>query len=394
MREEGIHGLARWICVFLTQCFIRIFLRTRRSKGVWIFTSWCGTVCGDNPKYLVQYVVRMCPTVTPVWIFSDQNLISSLKAQGYHAVCSGSIQANAWASLAKVCIYSDLPLFGIYLNPKVLRVNVWHGMPMKDIGLLPSRDDLVIAMSKESQRILTSAFDLPSENIVITGQPKNDILFHPIDRPKSLDKWGKACRIVTYMPTYRGSFNTILEYTRSNPTGFFLDKCLHGSLRELFASLLEEQNLVFVIKPHLRNRPVPAGLSRVVVMDEYTNSENTLDSHELMSITDVLITDYSSVYFDFLLTDRPFILYTPDLDAYLQSQKLYYDIDELAAGCLAQSEEELLGLLVSVLNEPARNQDKRMQLRDRFNVFRDGESSRRVLEQIEARLTSHNRGIN
>lgn len=305
-----------------------------------------------------------------------------------------SAEGRKWVSRATACFYSDVPCFGDALPASAVKVNLWHGMPIKDVGRFGTLvDDMAIATCRESQTVLSRAFGHSLEKVPITGQPKNDVLFRPVPRPPALEHFGPDCRIVSYMPTYRGDFLQTAEHTRSNPSGILLASCLTGELSLALESLLERRNAVLVIKPHLRNRPPAVALSRVVIMDEYDGSTESLDSHELMSISDVFITDYSSVYFDFLLTGRPLIVFAPDFEDYARKQNLLYDLRALAAGAFADSETELLRLIDQSLENPAWNEEERRAMSDRFNVHQDGRSSARVVVATRSLQRARRRSV-
>jgi len=376
----------RMLELLFFKAYLRLWLWSKGRKRVWLFTSWCGNLAGDNPMHFYTYIRDQFPDIVPVWILIDSDRVNTLQQKGMRAVVQGSILADAWAGLAEAGFYSDIPAFGSALNRSALRVNLWHGMPMKNIGKIPTNDDIVISTSTEFQRILANAFERPLKSIVVTGQPKNDALFRPGRRPEMLTQWGNKTSIITYMPTYRGSFLDIPEVARRNDTGIFLDNMLFGSLCESLSNILRDYNAILVIKPHLRNHITGVDIPRVVILDEYGNKGDVPDSHELMAITDLLITDYSSVYFDFLLTNRPFIIYAPDVSTYIETQQLFFNLDGLSAGGFAKNEECLLEFIKKFLHAPDFNATERSRLRDRFNAFTDSQSCKRVYYEVMSRL--------
>jgi CDP-glycerol glycerophosphotransferase (TagB/SpsB family) len=364
-----------------------VLLRVLCRQRIWLFTSWEGKIFGDNPKHFFKFMLRQTSGIKCIWVAKDLDLVRSLRKRGYHAVLKESFLGQAYASLAEACFYSDSLEFSRYLNPSAVRVNLWHGIGMKNIGYIKSEFDFISVTSEESRKIFTGIFSCDPSKVIITGQPKNDVLFSiPSSRSVMFDRWGASVRIVAYMPTYRGSFKEKKPETRDNRSGCLISSCLFGQLRQKFENILAEHNLIFVIKPHLRNKLANPNLERVLILDEYASLPEGCDSHELMSISDVLITDYSSVSFDFYLTERPFILYAPDLDEYLREQNLYYDIRKLAAGYLANDEETLLNYLTEIVKKPEKNLVLRRELKAQFHTFQDGKSSERILCEVNRHI--------
>ena len=105
----------------------------------------------------------------------------------------------------------------------------------------------------------------------------------------------------------------------------------------------------------------------------------------------MLVTDYSSVYFDFLLLDRP-ILFAPfDLDEYRTRRNFYYEYDDVTPGPKARTWTEVMNQLDLVLEGVDAHKDDRKRVRDKFNKHQDAGSSARVAEKIQASLRSPRR---
>lgn len=112
-----------------------------------------------------------------------------------------------------------------------------------------------------------------------------------------------------------------------------------------------------------------------------------IDIYELLAITDILITDYSSVYFDFLLTGRP-IIFTPfDLDDYIRKEReLYFNYHEVTPGPKCRDWNEVLLELEKIISGKDDYKKERQIVNNRFNTFQDGNSSKRVVEFIQQQI--------
>ena len=148
--------------------------------------------------------------------------------------------------------------------------------------------------------------------------------------------------------------------------------------------MLEELQAVLIIKLHPRDlsysvKQFEENSNRIFIV---SNNE-ILDVYPLLKNTDVLLTDYSSVYFDFLMLDRP-IVFTPfDIDKYLtRDRELYYEYDSITPGFKAKNWPETFSHIQSLLS----NRDNEKQMREKtckmFNKFGDGKSSERVYNTI------------
>jgi CDP-glycerol glycerophosphotransferase len=107
------------------------------------------------------------------------------------------------------------------------------------------------------------------------------------------------------------------------------------------------------------------------------------DTQELLYITDILITDYSTIYHDFLLLNRPILLYTYDYDEYVSKRGIYYDnLKEIAPGPLIYNFNDLVEALKNIDKIKIEYEKKRIELRDYFNKYIDGNSSERLLKYL------------
>jgi CDP-glycerol glycerophosphotransferase (TagB/SpsB family) len=247
--------------------------------------------------------------------------------------------------------------------------------------------DLTIATSQESRKTMLSAFDeLPAfrsnKNVVVTGYPRNDVL---------LDAWWSDDNcpylenikgivdftfVICYLPTWRRQDigrkqDLLFDY------GFDIDE-VEALLTRIDAILImkvHERGAELALHPEHGDRK-----SRI-----FTPSDTALpDIYPLLKRVNILITDYSSVYFDFLLLDRPIIFAPFDLHEFvgLDGQELFYDYDEVTPGPKATDWKRVLEFVERNLQ----SDDYRIQRKEicqRFNEFRDCKNSERVYNIIK-----------
>lgn len=232
-------------------------------------------------------------------------------------------------------------------------VDTWHGIPLKTLGFdIPAGNisagnsaknllaaDYLISPNSFMTEIYKRAFKMEGlyeGTILEEGQPRNDSYFHTNreDIVKKLEAFGVSVapdkKIILYAPTWKGS-----KYSSPDTSLEAYYKIIHTIEENVDTS----QYQVFV-KPHQ------------IVYYHIKNTQGitgqfipaTVDTNELLSVTDILISDYSSIYFDYLVSGKPILFFIPDLDEYLGYRGLYFGIDKLP-GPIAKSYEELAELV-------------------------------------------------
>ncbi|MDO5134599.1 MAG: CDP-glycerol glycerophosphotransferase family protein [Eubacteriales bacterium] len=269
-------------------------------------------------------------------------------------------------------------------------LNTWHGIPLKTIGFdIPTGNvsagnsarnllaaDYLMSPNSFMTEIYEKAFKLKGlyqGTILEEGQPRNDRYFHA-DRRKVFEDLA-ACgvqadpdkKLILYAPTWKGS-----RYSSPDTS---LDT-YYQVIRQI-EKRVDTRKYQILVKPH---QIVYYHIKKNLGMtDRFIPA--TVDTNELLSAVDVLISDYSSIYFDFLVSGRPILFFIPDLDEYLDYRGLYFGIDKLP-GPIATSCQEL-GRMVENLDaamEPCREKYEREA---KWACEKDdGQVCRRVMEVV------------
>ena len=353
-----------------------------KSSNIWIFGAWFGEKYADNSKYLFEYVNRSHSEIRAIWFSTNKNVIRLLNQKGYEAYYTYSWKGYYFGAKARFAFVSvsitDINQY-VCSTSRTIIVQLWHGTPLKKIhfddryntSLNPSGIKHIIKSIKElffpfrgkhfdytisSSEIVSncfhSAFRISKKNILQTGYPRNDALFFNKNTKK----------MILYLPTFRdkSDFNLFQDFSVSKMT-----------------KILEDNNINFYYKLHYADKNKPSIKSKRI------NQVHNIDLYELLSQTDILITDYSSVYFDFLLTDNP-IIFTPfDLDEYIkQDRELYFNYHDVTPGPKCQNWDEVLIELKNIISGQDEYCEQRDIINKRFNTFQDGGSSKRVVEYI------------
>jgi len=324
-----------------------------RNKKLWIFGAWYGKKYSDNSRALYEYMLKYHPECNVIWITKNHEIYNKLSNKNKPVLIAGSFNGIIACLRASVAIIgSDTGDFNRYCLNGIRRIWVWHGMPLKKIGFDCSKKEKLIKYLMPYKYILVnntitssdifipylkSAFKLKSKNVLKTGLPRCDILFSQKTEPiiKNIRKTFEGCKIIFYMPTFRTAlinnkiFNPFLDFNFDEKT---------------FFKKLDEHNYIFLYKPHFIDESVNINLkhSRFI----YIKDHDFDDLYLLLKDIDILMSDYSSVYFDFLVTKKPVILAPFDYEEYLSTaREHYFDYFENMEGNIIKTWTEMYDLL-------------------------------------------------
>ena len=263
-------------------------------------------------------------------------------------------------------------------------INLWHGIPLKGIGFTAKNIDkdkgqlkkefdtywANICSSELDQLAMQSSFRLPRQKIWITGLPRNDMLLQE-ENELAIDlqeesTWlrGKLQnrKMILYMPTWRRKDEDSPEFTE--------EQCRNLS------KMLKFHDAVFCVKKHPNAPPlVFDGMEVLDVSESPCREVGTLLRH-----AHILVTDYSSVWVDYLLLNRPMVSYCYDLKSYINDQGMLYNYDSVFPGQLNLTFESFLSELQKAMNGDFN--EKQTQMKRLFHKYTDGKNSQRVCNYL------------
>lgn len=362
-----------------------------RNRNLWIFGGWLGTRFTDNAKYVFETANAISDEIDCVWLTRSQEVLAHCKGKGYRCYHIWSWK-GVWLSLraGRVIFSSGKPDVNPFLINGAVVYQLWHGAPMKKIGLddkLVHRSwvdkfkkvflpfiydfniDYVLSTSACFDSKMSSAFGVEKSKVMQLGYPRNDVFFnasykHPII--SEINKKYSEPFIVIYLPTFRnGQVDLFFDYQFD---------------QERMSKLMEQINGVLLLKSHFAD-----GDFGTIQSDRIIQIKDSpfLDINEVMKDTDLLITDYSGAYFDFLLADKPIIFSPFDLEDYLsKSRELYFNYNEITCAPRAKDWKQIERFLSDFA--VADNQSKeRQKLKAYFNGYQKGKSSQELYEFIK-----------
>jgi CDP-glycerol glycerophosphotransferase (TagB/SpsB family) len=278
-----------------------------------------------------------------------------------------------WSYFRARCVfYTHGALFNYSPPKRKIVVNLWHGMPIKRIWRGVPRSQLplstfLISTSPFFSDVLMKASGFGPDRLLSTGLPRNDFLTRarPSAAAMAARLRGNAQRLIFFLPTYRVSvrgFKTA-DGTETNSILGLSDadaERLHGWLKARHCKL--------IVKPH----PMSINAGKPFINDDYWTMvddqslfEQGLGLYELLAYADLLVTDVSSVYVDFLVTGKPQILFFPDIEKYENTRGfLLQPFADYAPGPIARSYSDLESSLDLWISGDDSWSARRQQLRE------------------------------
>lgn len=314
---------------YLLMSLLKLLPISRRKI---LFLSYYGSQYGCNPKYLSEYIVGTHSDWDVVWAFT---VPQEHDVVGVRKVRYRSLRYFYELSTSRVIVSNYRMTADFKKRAGQYYIQTWHSsLRLKQIerdaeSSLPAH---YVEMAKNDSRNIdallsgcqysTSIFERCfwySGKILHTGTPRNDLLFSNSSEKKENIRRklnvGPNTHILLYAPTFRKG-NNLSAYNIE-----------YRQLAESLASYKAGRWLILLrLHPHLRqmSEQLAAGESNVADVTAYD------DIQELLYVADVVVSDYSSLIFDFAITQRPCFLYVPDEEEYLkQDRSLYFDINSL-----------------------------------------------------------------
>ena len=380
-------------CLLMTQV-LKHMVRGKTDPYTWIFSSVDNCYYNYNSRYLFEYVKEHIPEVTPYFVinnperrqklseeYGEKYFIETESIEGVLKV----LEAGVWFTSA------GLPVYGIGLEKGRLIINLWHGVPLKKIALLDpnlgrtARLYFRMIFSKNYSCILTTSsilvpvmarsFDVPESKVKIWGQPRNDGLFRRLDRTVWLreifGELPKYQKTILYAPTFR-DYNGVKLFP------------FEDYEYEKLQDFLEQEKIILFLRTHISEKEeVNRYLGERI---RYLGNEQAEDVTGFLNAFDCLVTDYSSIYVDYLLTDHPIIFLPYDRDAYLDERGMNFDYDDVTPGPKPDTMEEFFECIKEGLKENDPWKKERGRVNALLNEVREpccGSICRRVLKRIK-----------
>jgi CDP-glycerol glycerophosphotransferase (TagB/SpsB family) len=228
-------------------------------------------------------------------------------------------------------------------------INMWHGMPLKNVGLLDNKTQVpdshcVYSTSPFFQKIMSEVFGKKLNEVLVSGLPRNDILTKKVVNLVLIQLKKEYDNIYVWLPTYRKSIIGDVREDGGSTSVYCFNDFDVNKLNEI----LKKKNSLVIIKPHPMAvvDKVKDEYSNIMLINEDWLFENEMTLYELLGASDMLWTDFSSVFVDYLLTQNPILFLTPDLESYKKKRGLTFDFSEIdLPGEIITAENVLFNLI-------------------------------------------------
>ncbi|WP_017588464.1 bifunctional glycosyltransferase/CDP-glycerol:glycerophosphate glycerophosphotransferase [Nocardiopsis ganjiahuensis] len=356
-----------------------------------LFDSYSGKQFSDSPRDMYEELRRRGVDTPMSWMVRQRQLALP---HGLTEVRTASQEYfEALARTEFIVSNTHVPLW-FEKQPGQKVVQTWHGSMLKRIGFdiehvqFASRDyhdrlrretaqwDYLVSPSPWATPILRSAFGFEGE-ILETGYPRNDIFHRPerealTERVRERLGLPEGKKVVLYAPTWR-------DNKFYAPGKYKLDMNL--DLRRLYEELGDDYVLLVRRHPNIVDRVPTVGKDFVHDVSSYPEIQ------ELFLVTDILVTDYSSLMFDFANTGRPMLFFTYDLEEYRDNLRgFYFDFETTAPGPLLRTSDEVIESIRGIDGVRAEHAERYDAFVKQFCPLDDGKAAARVVEKVFGKL--------
>lgn len=396
----------RRIIKFALKCYrklryLKYYLANKVDEHIIVFESFMGRAYSDSQKAIYKEMLQdeFFKDYTFVWAFKDENSYKYLEENKNTKVIKYDSKAfYKYMAKAKYWITnSRLPEYLIKKKSQKY-IQCWHGTPLKRLGFDihveggnalntlseikekyeddAKRYDYMLSPSAFCTEKFASAFNLKKlkkEDVLVElGYPRNDYLFNhtkqDVDSLKESLGIPKDKKVILYAPTWRDNQHQAgIGYTYDLNLDF-------DRLKEKL-----EKDYVIIFRTHYF-------VSNSFNFEKYKgfifNMSDYDDVNDCYILSDIIITDYSSVFFDYANLKRPMLFYMYDLDEYQgKLRDFYFSLDELP-GSIVKTQDELENEILNIAKYDEKYKEKYTAFTNKFNYLDSGDCSTRVIEKI------------
>lgn len=316
---------------------LKLFIKV--DERIILFNSFGGKKYDDSPRVIFEYMKTQdkYDKYEIYWAFDNPERFN---IDGAQKVKTDTLKYFIIALKSKYWITNSGIERGLkFKNKKTIYINTWHGTALKKIGkdtpkamikFKVSKCDIMYAQSKYDIEIFSDAFGIPKEKFELVGLPRNDELYEVTNEEKEniRKKLGiqKNKKIILYAPTFR-------EYKRDK------DGCIIAppiNIKKWKKKLGNQYVMLF--RAHYEVNKI-LGIESDDFIYNVSNYENL---NELLKISDIMISDYSSIMIDYSILKRPIYSFAYDYEEYLEKRGMYIDLEKELPNGICKNEEELL----------------------------------------------------
>ncbi len=371
--------------------YTRNFKKNKIDPHIIFYESYHGKAMNDNPYAIFKHLVNNeeYKNFTHVWALNDQDNPYAQKYKGLKNVRFVKVHSEEYIKyLTKAKYLINNVTFPTYFQKKdeQIYINTWHGTPLKTLGKDMEgpigqhkniqrnflHSDYILSPNKFTSEKLIDSHDLEglyNGEIIEEGYPRMDLTFNTDKEElrKTLEniiELDPDKKIVLYAPTWRGEVGSV---SNINEELFKHISELNEKIPDDYQLILKVHTLLFKYIKHdeqLMNKCIP----------------DCIDTNELLSLVDILITDYSSIFFDYMATNKPILYFMYDKEQYLKKRGMYLDVNTLA-GPICKTTDELAKCIKNIDSVQEQYQSVYQEMNEIY-IKRVGDSTQKIVDII------------
>jgi CDP-glycerol glycerophosphotransferase (TagB/SpsB family) len=372
------------LIIMLAAEAVSLFVRrSEEYKNLWI-VSERGVDARDNAYHFFKFLTKEHPEINSVYIISDDSPDRKKVAPLGKLVKYGSFKHYLCYILAKVRVSTHIDgyspdilffhKFGKLFPDKSKKIFLQHGIIKDDLAFCHADQtniDMFTCSAVPEFEFIKDNFGYPDGVLVLTGMCRYD----------NLKKTDEPTKQILFMPTWRSKLRTCTQNTFEQ-SDYFKEYNSFLNCKEL-ADLLEEYNYELVFYPHFEVHrfldSFDSSISRVRIADFKNN-----DVQELLINSDILVTDYSSVFFDFAYMRKPMIFFQYNEEEFRTGhyKEGYFNYKRDGFGEIATTKEAVVNSLRNILDNGLKTDEMYLDRMNSFFAFNDAENCKRNFDAI------------
>ncbi|MFN6737658.1 CDP-glycerol glycerophosphotransferase family protein [Enterococcus gallinarum] len=372
--------------------FTKNYKKNRVKNNVVFYESFHGKAMNDNPFAIFKYLVnkKEYSHLIHVWALNDTTDNEYVKhydkLKNVKFVTPYTKDYYYYLTVAKY-VFHNVTLPPYYIkNDEQIYINTWHGTPLKTLGKEMAgnvaqnynvqrnflQSDFLLSPNSFTTEKMIYSYDIDGiykGKVLENGYPRIDSIFNESKVVKDfLEKNGIDLNkeLVLYAPTWRGITGRVQDTTTD-----MIERL------NTISQGLSKSNKQFIVKVH----PLVYQFMKDAPLDNVLLVPDWVDANELLHFVDVLITDYSSIFFDFLVTDKPILFYMYDKEEYEQSRGLYFDLNEMP-GEICLTTDKLITFILNAGKENVQSNPIVNIFKKKYIPHEDGHVTERYMDFI------------
>ncbi|WP_350342398.1 CDP-glycerol glycerophosphotransferase family protein [Proteinivorax tanatarense] len=397
MFKKAIKEVAILTSAIVNTIFYNLSGFSKRKTNRVILGSWSGHKIADNSRFFLEYI-KDNDDYEIIWCgrkhLRDSPILDHPNINFVQYNTPKCLYYSLTSSYAFICnTYRDISTLNLLKGATI--VQLWHGFGLKNTlaskkmspaskfyyllgsGSFEQYHYFISSSDLNTQKMLYTFQNngITAERIILSGQPKNDFLltknteqFKQSLKHKYFFKYNipQDKKIVLYLPTFR-----------EQKTFSFGD--IDHRCKQNLQKILSSNDTIIIEKKHFKDKCKKNNQSNNQFTYIIDSDEET---QELLLISDMLITDYSSCYLEYLLLDRPIIHFAYDFDMYKNSDRgFFFSLEQLAAGPITRNLAETLDAIDEQLKEDS-YKVQRQQIKQKAMMYDEGKSCQKIINTI------------